>query len=91
MFVPYAHPLLLFQYNTNLAPFVRFILNRFANERALFCVVCSPAILTLGYLWTVLGISLPCMLVAVVIFVFRVVYFAEIFSFSRPLVHIRLL
>ena len=89
MFVPYAHPLLLF--HTNLAPFVRFILNRFANERALFCVVCSPAILTLGFLWTVLGISLPCMLVAVVRFVFRVVYFAEIFSFSRPLVHIRLL
>ena len=77
MFVPYAHPLLLF--HTNLAPFVRFILNRFANERALFYAVCSPAILTLGCLWTVLGISLPCMLVAVVIFVFRVVYFAEIY------------
>ena len=91
VFAPYAHPLLLFQYNTNPAPFVRFIVNCFGNARALFCAVCSPAILTLVYLWISLGISLPCMLIAVVIFIFRVVYFAEIYPFSRPFVHIRLL
>lgn len=72
-------------------PFVRFIVNCFGNARALFCAVCRPAKLTLGYLWTSLGISLPCLLVAVLIFVFRVVYFAEIYPFSRPFEHIRLL